>query len=72
WQLLSTGFGVLLVLLILPGGLGSLWVKLRDVIVRVITGQRVDAPPPEEPVPDAEAEAAAAVDASVDSVSEVV
>ena len=38
----------------------------------LLTGQRVDAPPPEEPVPDAEAEAAAAVDASVDSVSEVV
>ena len=28
WQLLSTGAGVLLVLLILPGGLGSLWVTL--------------------------------------------
>ena len=26
WQLLSTGGGVLLVLLILPGGLGGLWV----------------------------------------------
>ena len=42
WQLLSTGAGVLLVLLILPGGLGSLWVKLRDVVVRLITGTRVD------------------------------
>lgn len=42
WQLLSTGGGVLLVLLILPGGLGSLWVKLRDVVVRLITGTRVD------------------------------
>jgi branched-chain amino acid transport system permease protein len=30
WRLLSTGGGVLLVLLILPGGLGSLWVKVRD------------------------------------------
>ena len=38
WQLLSTGVGVLLVLLILPGGLGSLWVKLRDVVVRLLTG----------------------------------
>lgn len=44
WQLLASGFGVLLVLLVLPGGLGSLWVKLRDVIVRLLTGQRVDAP----------------------------
>ncbi len=34
WQLLSSGAGVLLVLLILPGGLGSLWVTLRDVVVR--------------------------------------
>jgi branched-chain amino acid transport system permease protein len=41
WQLLSTGAGVLLVLLILPGGLGSLWVKLRDVVVRLLTGSRV-------------------------------
>ena len=44
WRLLSTGFGVLLVLLVLPGGLGSLWVKLRDVVVRLLTGQRVNDP----------------------------
>jgi branched-chain amino acid transport system permease protein len=44
WQLLSTGFGVLLVLLVLPGGLGSLWVKLRDVAVRLLTGRRTDDP----------------------------
>ena len=43
WQLLSTGFGVLLVLLVLPGGLGGLWVKLRDTMVRLLTGRRVDA-----------------------------
>ncbi len=42
WQLLSTGFGVLLVLLVLPGGLGSLWVKLRDTAVRLLTGSKVD------------------------------
>ena len=42
WQLLSTGGGVLLVLLILPGGLGSLWVKLRDLVVKLLTGTRVD------------------------------
>ncbi len=46
WQLLSTGFGVLLVLLVLPGGLGSLWVKLRDTFVRLLTGHRVDDPVP--------------------------
>jgi branched-chain amino acid transport system permease protein len=36
WQLLSSGGGVLLVLLILPGGLGGLWVTLRDVCVRIL------------------------------------
>ena len=36
WQLLSSGAGVLLVLLILPGGLGALWVTLRDVMVRLL------------------------------------
>lgn len=36
WQLLSTGGGVLLVLLILPGGLGGLWVTVRDVVVRLL------------------------------------
>jgi branched-chain amino acid transport system permease protein len=44
WQLLSSGFGVLLVLLVLPGGLGSLWVKLRDVTVRLLAGRRPDTP----------------------------
>jgi len=37
WQLLSTGAGVLLVLLILPGGLGGLWITIRDVCVRLLT-----------------------------------
>ena len=79
WQLLSSGFGVLLVLLVLPGGLGSLWVKLRDVMVRVITGQRVDTPPPEEAAIAAEPGPHSGNDpveppgeASTDSVSEVV
>jgi branched-chain amino acid transport system permease protein len=39
WQVLSTGFGVLLVLLVLPSGIGGLWVKLRDVVVRLVTRQ---------------------------------
>jgi branched-chain amino acid transport system permease protein len=39
WQLLSSGGGVLLVLLILPGGLGGLWVTLRDVVVRRLVRQ---------------------------------
>ena len=42
WQLLSTGFGVLLVLLVLPGGIGSLWVKIRDHGVRLLGGAPVD------------------------------
>jgi hypothetical protein len=37
---------VLIVLLVLPGGLGSLWVKLRDTFVRLLTGHRVDEPIP--------------------------
>jgi branched-chain amino acid transport system permease protein len=40
WQLLSSGGGVLLVLLILPGGLGGLWVTLRDVVVRLLARDR--------------------------------
>lgn len=42
WQLLSTGGGVLLVLLILPGGLGGLWVKVRDLAVRRLTRSSSD------------------------------
>jgi len=45
WQLLSTGAGVLLVLLILPGGLGALWITIRDVCVRLLTRPRHDVAP---------------------------
>ena len=38
WQLLSSGAGVLLVLLVLPGGLGGMWVRARDLVVHRITG----------------------------------
>ncbi len=48
WQLLSSGAGVLLVLLILPGGLGALWVTVRDVMVRLLVRRRVQ-PPVEVP-----------------------
>jgi len=62
WQLLSTGGGVLLVLLILPGGLGGLWITVRDACVRLLVrpSQRratdkpiIDVPPPDVtgPVP---------------------
>jgi branched-chain amino acid transport system permease protein len=37
WRLLSTGAGVLLVLLIVPGGLGALWVKIRDRAVALLS-----------------------------------
>jgi branched-chain amino acid transport system permease protein len=42
WQVLSTGIGVLVVLLVLPGGLGGLWVRLRDLVVGRLV--RSDAP----------------------------
>lgn len=38
WQILSSGLGVLFVLLVLPGGLGGLWVRVRDLVVRLVTG----------------------------------
>ena len=41
WQLLSSSIGVLAVLLVLPGGLGGLWVKLRDLTVGLITRDNV-------------------------------
>ena len=45
WQLLSSGAGVLLVLLILPGGLGALWVTVRDVMVRLLVRHRAASRP---------------------------
>jgi branched-chain amino acid transport system permease protein len=39
WRLLSSAVGVLLVLLILPGGLASLVIKIRDRIVILATGR---------------------------------
>ena len=40
WQFLSSAVGVLLVLLILPGGLASLVIKLRDRLVKTIVAKR--------------------------------
>ena len=59
WQLLSTGIGVLFVLLVLPGGLGSLWVRARDLVVRklvpvdesTVTAADSDAPSPAAAAP---------------------
>ena len=39
WRFVSSAVGVLLVLLILPGGLVSVFVKLRDVTVRWLLGR---------------------------------
>jgi branched-chain amino acid transport system permease protein len=36
WQLLASGFGILLVLLIAPGGLGGICLKLRDRWLRTV------------------------------------
>jgi branched-chain amino acid transport system permease protein len=53
WQLLATGAGVLLVLLVLPAGLGGLWLRGRDAVVRRIVG--TTAAPGAVPAVDAEA-----------------
>lgn len=81
WQVLSSGVGVLFVLLFLPGGLGGLWVKLRDTIVRLLTREAVhpdvaapeppgEAAPPGTDSSNAGAGAAQALDAVLDDVLE--
>ena len=45
WQPISSGVGVLAILLILPGGLGGLAYRLRDRwLARVATRHQIDAP----------------------------
>jgi branched-chain amino acid transport system permease protein len=45
WQLLASGAGVLFVLLIFPGGVGGLLVKIRDTwLGRVATKHHLDVP----------------------------
>jgi branched-chain amino acid transport system permease protein len=48
WQFLSSAVGVLLVLLVLPGGLVSAVVRLRDVIARRCATDEADQPTSEE------------------------
>ena len=44
WQLLASGFGILIVLLIMPGGLGGLALRLRDMwLERVAAKHGIDA-----------------------------
>jgi branched-chain amino acid transport system permease protein len=40
WQFLASGFGVLLVLMVLPGGLGGLLFDIRDHALRWVAGRR--------------------------------
>lgn len=44
WRLLSTSFGVLLILLVLPGGLGSQITKLRDLVARAARRNETEEP----------------------------
>jgi branched-chain amino acid transport system permease protein len=43
WRLLSTSLGVLLILLVMPGGLGSQITKLRDLIAKAARRNHPDA-----------------------------
>lgn len=72
WQQLSTAVGVLLVLMILPGGLADIVFRLRDGALRWVATRRgivvpsllADiAPPGDDPDPDVVAHAEAAVEA---------
>ena len=46
WRLLSTAVGVLLVLLILPGGLANLVIRIRDRLVILIVARQPPTPDP--------------------------
>ena len=56
WYFLSTGIGVLFVLLVVPGGLASLVVRLRDVYVGWVLRRRAEVPVPAAPAPAPERE----------------
>ena len=61
WRFFSSAIGVLFVLLVIPGGLGSLLYMVRDTWLRWVAGRhgievpsmiadrRVEEPPPPEP-----------------------
>ena len=63
WRLLSSAIGVLIVLLIIPGGLASLVIKVRDRFVTLIVER--DARRRTEPAADVEV--ADVVDADLDT-----
>ena len=52
WRLFASGIGVLIVLLVAPGGLVSLWTDLRDLTLRTIAKRR--GIEEAEPLPDAD------------------
>ena len=49
WRLLSSAVGVLIVLLLIPGGLASLVIKIRDWYVSVVLRNHHDAAAPPDP-----------------------
>ena len=52
WQILATGAGLLLVLLVFPGGLGGAFADLRDAVLRRVAcrhGLTVPSLLPDEP-----------------------
>ena len=66
WRLLSSAMGVLLVLLILPGGLASLVIKIRDRFVTMIVDRRVLTDPAPADTADTDARHGADADATAD------
>jgi hypothetical protein len=49
WRLLASGAGVLIILMVLPGGFGSVLYAVRDAGLRWITGRRAREPEPAAP-----------------------
>jgi branched-chain amino acid transport system permease protein len=62
WELVASGFGILVLLLVFPEGLGGVAYALRDAYLRWVARRRgvdvpslIGAPPPDRAVPDAPA-----------------
>jgi branched-chain amino acid transport system permease protein len=68
WRLLSTSLGVLIILLVLPGGLGSQVTKLRDLIAKA-AHRRAPGAPEDQKEPAIDAAVSAASAALVDAES---
>jgi branched-chain amino acid transport system permease protein len=73
WQLLASGGGVLLILLVVPSGLGGLVLRLRDAwLSRVATARGMDVPGFTAPVASADADVRRAVESVPTQQTEVV